>query len=83
MEGGPGIGGSYIVILCPRCGSIRYAEDWRKTAKCFNCGYRIRLRDPEVRILYKTGRRDEAVEAVKRYKMMIGAGRRQPSRSKP
>ena len=64
------------MFLCPRCGSVRYSKGGQKTARCFGCGYNVRLDPIKVRILFKTDKRVEAIEAVKRYKTRF-AGRAQ------
>ncbi|MCW4019745.1 MAG: DUF1922 domain-containing protein [Candidatus Bathyarchaeota archaeon] len=58
----------YIVFLCPRCGAVRYARAGQRTAKCFECGYKIPLSAGKTRILLRTRRVEDAMEAVKRYK---------------
>jgi DNA-directed RNA polymerase subunit M/transcription elongation factor TFIIS len=60
-----------LVILCPRCGSVRYSKGGQKTAACFKCGHRIKLDPMKVRIIFKTDKRREAIEAVKKYKMKL------------
>ena len=65
---------NYIVFLCPKCGAIRYSRGDQKTASCFKCGYRIKLDHMKIKILFKTDKRAEAIEAVKRYKIKL-AGR--------
>lgn len=62
---------AYLVFICPRCGSIRYSEEGRKTAMCFRCGYKIVINSQKTRILLKTRKAEEAIEAVKRYKMKL------------
>ena len=60
-----------MVILCPRCGSVRYSKGGQKTAACFKCGHKIKLDPMKVRIIFKTDKRREAIEAVKKYKMKL------------
>jgi len=62
----------YLVFICPKCGAPRYAEADRKTALCFGCGYQIPLDPAKIRVIFKTERRQEAVEALQRYKMQRG-----------
>ena len=65
----------YFVFMCPRCGSLRYAREEQKTAKCFKCGYRMIIDPFKVRILFKTARRDVAIAAVQKHKMRRGKKR--------
>ncbi|MEM2110577.1 MAG: DUF1922 domain-containing protein [Candidatus Bathyarchaeia archaeon] len=62
---------TYLIIACPRCGSIRYAKDNQKTAECLKCGYQITLNSLKTRILMRTRNVKEAIEAVKKYKMKL------------
>lgn len=55
--------------MCPKCGSIRYAPDRQKTAKCFGCGYQIPLDHPKVRILATTENSKEARAMVQEMKL--------------
>lgn len=64
----------YIVFICPNCGTPRYAEAGQKTALCFGCGRQIRLDPGRIRILFRGEGRQEAVEALRRYKMRRGVG---------
>ena len=64
----------YLVLMCPRCGSIRYAREGQKTAKCFECGYQIPLDPTKVRILAKAEKSREAIAAVQELKMRQGKG---------
>ncbi|MFQ6094752.1 MAG: DUF1922 domain-containing protein [Candidatus Bathyarchaeia archaeon] len=66
----------YMVFLCPRCGSVRYSKGGQKTARCFRCGRKITLDPMKVQIIFKTDKREEAIEAVKSYKARL-AGRAQ------
>jgi len=50
---------------------IRYAKHGQRTAECFRCGFKVKLESPETRILLRTERMAEAIEAVKRYKMRL------------
>ena len=50
--------------MCPRCGSLRYAREEQKTAKCFKCGYRMNIDPFKIWILLKTARGDVAIAAV-------------------
>jgi len=59
----------YLVFMCPRCGSIRYAREGQKTARCFECGYQIPLDLSRIRILARVERSREAVSAVQKLKM--------------
>ena len=59
----------YLVFMCPRCGSIRYAREGQKTARCFECGYHILLDPTKVRILAKAEKSREAIAAVQELKM--------------
>jgi len=61
----------YLVFVCPRCGAVRYAKEGQKAAQCFRCGFRIPLGSPKTRILVKTRTVDEAIEAVRSYKMRL------------
>jgi len=61
----------YLVVLCPRCGSVRYSKGGQKTASCFKCRHKIKLDPEKVQIIFKTDNRREAIEAVKRYKMRL------------
>ena len=65
MKGGK----TYLVILCPKCGSVRYVKEGQKTALCLRCDYRIILNPLKIRILLRTESREAALEAVKKYKM--------------
>ncbi len=62
----------YLVVMCPRCGALRYAESSQKTALCFGCNYHMSLDAAKIRILLKTDKREEAVKAVQKYKMNRG-----------
>jgi DNA-directed RNA polymerase subunit M/transcription elongation factor TFIIS len=62
----------YLIFMCPRCGSIRYAREGQKTAGCFECGYQISLEPTKVRILAKAKRSKEAIAAVQELKMRQG-----------
>ena len=70
------LGGSlsklYFVFVCPRCGSLRYARESQKTARCFTCGYRVPIDPARIRILFKTEKSEEAMAAVQNYKMRRG-----------
>lgn len=61
----------YLIFLCPRCGSVRYSKGGQKTATCFTCGHKIKLDPVKVQVIFKTDKRREAIEAVKRYKMKL------------
>ena len=65
----------YLVLVCPRCGSVRYVREGQKTAQCLRCGYRIVLNPLKVRVLMRTRSREAAMEAVKRYKMRAAEAR--------
>ena len=71
-----GSSGLYIVLLCPRCGSVRYAKEGQKTAQCLRCGYKIPLNPLKVKILLRTRSREAAVEAVKRFKVKAAEARK-------
>jgi len=58
--------------MCPKCGSIRYAREGQKTARCFECGYQISLDPTKVRILAKAEKSREAIVAVQELKMGRG-----------
>ncbi len=63
----------YAIILCPRCGAVRYVKAGQKTAKCFECNYRITIikqgrLNPELRILRIVNSPKTAVEIVKKLK---------------
>ena len=58
----------YVVFLCPRCGTPRYAREDQKTAKCFFCGFRIPLDPRKTRILHRVGSLRVAREIVEKYK---------------
>ncbi len=62
----------YLVFMCPKCGSIRYAKEDQNTAKCFGCGYQIPLHPAKVRILAKVKRSREAIATVRELKMRQG-----------
>lgn len=62
---------NYLVFVCPRCGSVRYSKGEHKTAVCFGCGYQILIDPLKIQIIFKTNKRTEAIEAVKRYKMKL------------
>jgi hypothetical protein len=47
----------------------RYAGEGQKTAKCFYCGFQIRLDRAETRILRRVETLRAAREAVEEYKM--------------
>ena len=65
--------------MCPRCGSVRYAREGQKTARCFKCGYRMTIDPSKIRILFKTARVKEAIAAVEKYKMRHGKKRSRPA----
>ena len=65
----------YLILLCPRCGSVRYVKEGQKTALCLRCGYRMPLNPLKVRILLRTRSREAATEAVKKYKMKVAKAR--------
>jgi len=65
----------YLVFICPRCGAIRYAKEGTRTAECFGCGFHVPIIASRVQILFRTTRREEAIEFVKRYKMNLGRKR--------
>ena len=62
----------YLIFMCPKCGSIRYAREGQKTARCFECGYQIPLDLTKVRILAKAEKSKEAIAAVQELKMRRG-----------
>ncbi len=62
----------YLIFMCPKCGSVRYAREGQKTARCFGCGYQILLDPTKVRILAKAERSKEAIAAVQELKMREG-----------
>lgn len=62
----------YVVFICPKCGSVRYSKSKHKKALCFNCGYQISIDPSKIRILFRTSKREKAMEAVKEYKMKLG-----------
>ena len=62
----------YLVFMCPRCGSIRYAKEGQKTARCFECSYQISLDSTKVRILAKAEKSRDATAAVQELKMRQG-----------
>ncbi|MCK4953433.1 DUF1922 domain-containing protein [Candidatus Bathyarchaeota archaeon] len=62
----------YLVFMCPRCGSLRYARENQKTAGCFKCGYRMTVDPTKIRILFKTDKSEEAIAAVQKYKITRG-----------
>lgn len=59
----------YLILKCPKCGSIRYAKEGQKTAKCLKCGYQIPLDPTKVRILAKAEKTRDAIAAVQEIKM--------------
>ena len=50
----------------------RTVEAKQRTARCFGCGYRMPITPLKIRILLRTGIKDRAIEAVKRYKVKAG-----------
>jgi len=60
--------GRYIVFICPRCGTPRYAREGQKTAKCFSCEFRVPLDPLKTRILLRTESLRIARETVEQYK---------------
>jgi len=60
---------AYIVFICPKCGSVRYAKEGQRTAKCLKCGYQIKIAPTKVKIIARTRSVDEAIEIVKLYKI--------------
>jgi DNA-directed RNA polymerase subunit M/transcription elongation factor TFIIS len=58
--------------MCPRCGSIRYAREGQKTARCFECGYQIPLDPTKARILARAEKIRGAIAAVQELKMRQG-----------
>jgi len=69
----------YLVFMCSRCGSLRYARKGQKTALCFKCGYRMTGDPFKIRILFKTARIEEARAALEKYKMNRGKKRLRPA----
>ncbi len=61
----------YLIFLCPKCGSVRYAREGQRTAKCFECGQTVPLGFGKIRVLLRVSNAKDAVEAVKTYKMKI------------
>lgn len=62
---------NYIIFACPKCGSIRYAREGQKTAKCMKCGYQIQVNPRKIKVLAKARDAREAVEAVKVFKAKL------------
>ena len=56
--------GGYLVFLCPKCGTVRYARESQKTAKCLKCGNTIQIRNHRMRILFKNNKVTKAKEKV-------------------
>ncbi|MCS7119862.1 MAG: DUF1922 domain-containing protein [Candidatus Bathyarchaeota archaeon] len=65
----------YLIFSCPRCGAVRYAKQGQRTAECFTCGLKISIQDSRTKVLLRTDRLDEAIEAVKKYKMRLHSSR--------
>ncbi|UCE43945.1 MAG: DUF1922 domain-containing protein [Candidatus Bathyarchaeota archaeon] len=62
----------YLIFMCSRCGSIRYAKEDQKTARCFECGYQIPLDPAKVRILARVDKGRDAISTVQELKMRQG-----------
>jgi DNA-directed RNA polymerase subunit M/transcription elongation factor TFIIS len=58
----------YLVFLCPKCGTVRYARESQKTAKCLKCGYTIQIRNHRMRILFRSNEVKKAKEKVQKLK---------------
>lgn len=61
----------YIIFACPKCGTIRYAREGQRTAKCLKCGYQVRMDLTGVRVLARAKDARDAVELVKLYKAKL------------
>jgi ribosomal protein L37AE/L43A len=59
----------YLIIMCPKCGEVRFAKKSQKTAQCFKCGHRIPVDSAKTKILTKTNNTKEAITIVQEYKM--------------
>ncbi len=62
----------YLVFMCPRCGSLRYAKEGQKTARCFKCKYQVPINPRRIKIVYKTDSREQAIIALQKLKMKQG-----------
>lgn len=58
----------YLVFLCPKCGTARYAKESQKTAKCLRCGHTIQIRNHRMKVLLRTRKVAEAREVVQKLK---------------
>ncbi|NPA69965.1 MAG: DUF1922 domain-containing protein [Crenarchaeota archaeon] len=54
----------YLVVRCPKCGSISAMKYGAKTHQCPYCGYLMRLE--EVQIIHRARSGKEAREIIKR-----------------
>ncbi|MEM3745472.1 MAG: DUF1922 domain-containing protein [Candidatus Bathyarchaeia archaeon] len=61
----------YVVFGCPRCGSIRYAREGQKTARCPKCNYQIQIKMEKIKILAKVEDVRDAIDIVKAYKARL------------
>ncbi len=61
----------YLVFICPRCGSLRYAREDQKTAKCLLCDYSVSLNFQKTRILARVKNAKEAVAVLQDFKMKL------------
>lgn len=61
----------YIIFACPRCGTIRYAKEGQKTARCLKCGYQMQVHPDKVKVFGKARDSREAVEIVKALKTRL------------
>jgi len=69
----------YVVVNCPRCGSIMLAKTVYKTRSCPHCGYRAELR--RLRVLGRASSSTEAVALIQALKeKSVGKGNRRLGR---
>jgi DNA-directed RNA polymerase subunit M/transcription elongation factor TFIIS len=62
----------YLVFVCPKCGSLRYAREGQKRAVCFKCSYQIPVDPRKIRIVYKTAEKEQAIDVLQKMKMKQG-----------
>ena len=62
----------YIIVRCPRCGSLLLAKTDNKTRQCTNCGHKSELRT--LRVYGKAKTPNEASELMMRLKEKDGPG---------
>jgi len=63
----------YLIIICPKCGGIRYCRSDQKWASCSYCGKTFQIRNPKgnpkVSILHRIDRVEKARDFVSLLKL--------------